>query len=91
MPMCDFNKVAKHFIEIARWHGCSPVNLLHVFKAPFPENNSAGLFLEVATVTSHTLNSSTENTLHKSADKFLMRLLSLELKHTKNNFWKEFG
>ena len=39
MPKCDFNK-------IALWHGCSPVNLLHVFRKPFPRNNSRQLLLE---------------------------------------------
>ena len=28
------------FIEIALRHGCSPVNLLHIFKIPFPKNTS---------------------------------------------------
>ena len=31
MPKCDFNKVAK---QITLWHGCSSVNLLHVFRTP---------------------------------------------------------
>ena len=33
MPKCNF-------IEIALWHGCSPVNLLHSFRTPFPRNTS---------------------------------------------------
>ena len=37
MPKCDFNKVAK---QIAPRHGNSPVNLLHIFRTPFPENTS---------------------------------------------------
>ena len=41
MPKCDFNK----FIEIALRHGCSPVNLLHIFRAPFPRNISGWLLL----------------------------------------------
>ena len=28
------------FIELALWHGCSPVNLLHIFRTPFPKNTS---------------------------------------------------
>ena len=43
MPKCDFNKVASNFIEIALRHGCSPVNLLHIFKAAFPKNTSGRL------------------------------------------------
>ena len=35
MPRCDFNKVAKN--------GCSPVNLLHIFRIPFPKSSSGGL------------------------------------------------
>ena len=27
------------------WHGCSPVNLLHNFRTPFPRNTSMWLFL----------------------------------------------
>ena len=43
MPKCDFSKVVKqlygnhtsalsNFIEVTIWHGCSPVNLLHIFR-----------------------------------------------------------
>ena len=30
---------------IALRHGCSPVNLLHIFRAPFPRNTSGWLLL----------------------------------------------
>ena len=33
-------------IEIAHQHGCSPVNILHIFRTPFSKNTSEGLFLE---------------------------------------------
>ena len=33
------------FIEIALRHGCSPVNLLHIFITPFSKNTSWGLLL----------------------------------------------
>ena len=48
MPRCDFNKVALlcNFIEIALRHGCSPVNLLHIFRTPFLRNTSKGLLLD---------------------------------------------
>ena len=58
MPKYDFNKVATlklqisnnkvanfNFIEIALRHGCSPVNLLHIFRKPFPKNTSGRLLL----------------------------------------------
>ena len=38
MPKCDFN-----FIKIALRHGCSPVNLLHISRTPFPKNTSGRL------------------------------------------------
>ena len=43
MPKCDLNKVA----EIALWHGCSPVNLLHIFRTPFPKSTSGWLLLKI--------------------------------------------
>ena len=33
------------FVEITFRHGCSPVNLLHIFRTPFPKNTSGGLLL----------------------------------------------
>ena len=38
MLKSDFNKVACDFLEIALWNGCSPLNLQHIFRAPFPKN-----------------------------------------------------
>ena len=36
-----------NFIEIALQNGCSPENLLHIFRTPFPKNTSGWLFLEI--------------------------------------------
>ena len=47
MPKCDFNKVACNFTEITRRHGCSSLNLLHIFRTSFPQNTSGGLLLFV--------------------------------------------
>ena len=38
-------KLFCNFIEIALQHGCSPVNLLHVFRTPFLKNTSGRLLL----------------------------------------------
>ena len=57
---CNFNKVAcwsllfiklqaSNFIEIALRHGCSAVNLLHIFRTPFPRNTSEWLLLYFST------------------------------------------
>ena len=43
MSKCDFNKVAKQLYEIKLRHGCSLVNLLDIFRTPFPRNTSGGL------------------------------------------------
>ena len=45
MLKCDFNKVAK--LESSLRHGCSSVNLLYIFRTPFPKSTSRGLFLNV--------------------------------------------
>ena len=36
-----------NFIEITLWHGCSPVNLLHIFRAVFLKNFSRRLLLTI--------------------------------------------
>ena len=38
-------KLLCNFIETAVRHGCSPVNLLHTFRTPFPTNSSGWLLL----------------------------------------------
>ena len=42
---CEFNEVTLQLIKIALRHGCSPVNLEHIFRTPFPKNTSGGLLL----------------------------------------------
>ena len=39
-------KLRSNFIEIALRHGCSPVNLLHVFRTSFPRSTSWWLLLK---------------------------------------------
>ena len=38
-------KLLCNFIEITLRHRCCPVNLLHIFRTPFPKNTSGGLLL----------------------------------------------
>ena len=45
MPSAISIKLQNNFIEIALRHGCSPVNLLHIFRTPFQQNTSEGLLL----------------------------------------------
>ena len=35
MPKFDFKKNANNFIEIVLPHGCSPANVLHIFRTTF--------------------------------------------------------
>ena len=42
MQKCDFSIVA-----LQLRHGCSPVNLLHIFRTPFTKNTSGGLLLAI--------------------------------------------
>ena len=42
MPKCYFS----NFFDIALRHGCSPVNLLHVFRTIFPRNTSGWLLVK---------------------------------------------
>ena len=39
-------KLLCYFTEIALWHGCSLVNLLHMFRTHFYKNTYGGLLLE---------------------------------------------
>ena len=38
-------KLQSSFFEITLRHECSPVNLLHIFRTPFPKNTFEGLLL----------------------------------------------
>ena len=41
-------KLLFNFIEITFRHGCSPINLLHIFRTPFPGDISAGLLVVIS-------------------------------------------
>ena len=47
MPKWNFCKVVCSFIEITLRHGCSPVNLLYIFRTPFLKNTSRRLLLNL--------------------------------------------
>ena len=38
-------KLLCNFIEITFWHGCSPINLLHIYRTSFYKNGYGGLYL----------------------------------------------
>ena len=45
MPSVISIKLLWNFIKIALRHGSSPINLLHIFRTPFPKNTSGWLLL----------------------------------------------
>ena len=44
MLKCDLEEIE---IETALQHGCSPVNLLHIFRIPIPKSTSGRLLLRM--------------------------------------------
>ena len=72
---CDFNKVALQ-------HGCSPVNLLHIFGTPFPRNTSGWLLLDIPDDDVRVTLSPTEPTLSHN----FITLQHLPLKQSTSNF-----
>ena len=42
-------KLQSNYIEITHRNGCPPVNLLHIFRTPFPKNIPGGLLLKETT------------------------------------------
>ena len=45
MPKLISIKILCNYIEVTLRHGCSPVNLLHIFRTPFTKNTSGSLLL----------------------------------------------
>ena len=50
MLKCDYKMLLCNFIEIALRHGCSPVNVLHIFRTPYLKSTSEGLLLDVVRI-----------------------------------------
>ena len=78
---CDFSKVASNFIEIAFQHGCSPVNLLHIFRTHFPKNTSGRLRLDIVILETIVILSKSFQCIsstNKDITKFYVRIRFLE-------------
>ena len=68
MSKYDFNKVAKQ-LEIPLRHGCSPVNLLHVFRTTFSRNTSGWLLLSQSKVSKNiSLNETARTSVSKGLE-----------------------
>ena len=48
-------KLQSNFIEIALRHGCSPLNLLHIFRTPFARSTSRWLLLNTPEINKEVL------------------------------------
>ena len=70
---CGLNLLC-NFIEIALRHGCSPVNLLHVLRTPFPKHTSGGLLSQHQ---SHSFKGNVQTIFCVSNLCFLITFLSL--------------
>ena len=62
-----------NFIEIALRHECSPVNLTHIFRTPFPKNTFEGLLLDVKKITEHEMMLSSGKPFHEKMRKQLVK------------------
>ena len=72
-------KCRSNFIEITIGHGYSPVNLQHIFRAPFPKNTSGGLLLNVRDVVLVSLFRSSHKRVLKNFSKFTAKHLRRSL------------
>ena len=67
MPKYDFNKSC--FATLLKsQHGCSPVNLRHIFRTPFLKNTSEGLLLYYNSTTIIKLESSSNSVVPSAFD-----------------------
>ena len=48
----NLQELQSKFIETALRHGCCPVNLLHIFRTPFPGNTSGWLLFSLIEIKS---------------------------------------
>ena len=75
-------KLLCNFIEIALWHGCSPVNLPHIFRITFLKNTAGRLLLKEIKVESDLPNYATrlKNATGVDTSKFTKTTGSASLK-----------
>ena len=75
-------KLLCNFIEIALWHGCSPVNLPHIFRITFLKNTAGRLLLKEIKVESDLPNYATrlKNATGVDTSKFTKKTGSASLK-----------
>ena len=71
-------KLLCNFVEITLRHGCSPVNLLHIFRTTFLRNTSGQLLLTLGTLS---FSFSFEKILIHSSFSSLFLILDVDLKN----------
>ena len=74
------------FLEIAFRQGCLPVNLLHIFRTPFPKNTSGRLLLQCVKMQHEIVQHIKRVQQEKSSIK---RLLHKKVQHRNGKVWKK--
>ena len=88
MPKCDLKS---NFTEITLRHGCSPVNLLYIFRIPFLKNTSGWLLLRHSKSISFSLNHFSLTHTSISTNMFFKSQISFrKKKETKKSSRKAF-
>ena len=91
-------KLLCNFIKITLWYGCSPVNLLHIFRTPFLKNTSGRLLLQIASscdipcrIVTDVLQKQPQAVFYKKrCSQTLTQVFSCEFcEHSKNTFFIE--
>ena len=81
-------KLQSNFIETPLRYECSPVNLLHIFRSPFPKNTSGGLLLNLVDMIIKTLNMHSEYPFAMRIAVFLNDIWLVELFPVFKILWK---
>ena len=81
-------KLLSKFIEIALRHGCSPVNLLHIFRTPFSRNTSGWLLLIIENERLEAFENSWDLRVKQVSIKAVLRKLSKSLKKLEHSLLK---
>ena len=91
-------QLQSNFIKIALWHGCSLVNLLHIFRTSSPRNASGWLLLNIRIIYLHVTEACLKftfamfNFCHSENPSSFMKNVfnSISIYSWKKSLWKEY-
>ena len=81
-------KLQSRFIEITLPHECSPLNLLHIFRTPFPRNTSEWLLLTISIVMQKKIINNEKNPREILIWQQILELKNIKLYNFKLNLYK---